>query len=114
MIRNVISRALSTPAAAMLMLITTSDLHAVPTTEANTIILKDFHFSPMSLTVPAGATVIWKNLDGEPHTVISGEGFFRSGGLDQSDSFTFKFDKPGTYRFLCSIHPQMMGTIVVK
>ncbi|SRR6266567_1564910 len=114
MIGNVISRAFLTPAAAMLIFSSVSDLHAAPATEPNTIVLKDFHFSPMSLTVPAGATVIWKNLDGEPHTVVSDAGLFRSGGLDQDDSFTFKFDKPGTYRFICSIHPSMMGTIVVK
>jgi plastocyanin len=45
---------------------------------------------------------------------VSNDGLFRSGGLDQNDSFTFKFDKPGTYKFLCSIHPQMLGTIVVN
>jgi plastocyanin len=114
MIRNVISRAFLTPATAMLMLFAVSDLHAAPAGDANTIVLKDFHFSPMSLTVPAGATVIWRNLDEEPHTVVSDAGLFRSGGLDQNDSFTFKFDKPGTYKFICSIHPQMQGTIVVK
>jgi len=113
MIRNVISRAVSLPVAAMLML-AISDLHAAPAGEANTVILKDFHFSPMSLAVPAGATVIWKNLDGEPHTVVSDTGLFRSGGLDQNDSFTFKFDKPGTYKFICSIHPHSLGTIFVK
>ncbi|HXJ00327.1 MAG TPA: cupredoxin family copper-binding protein [Micropepsaceae bacterium] len=91
-----------------------SAVRATPATDANSFIIKDFHFSPMSLTVPAGATVLWKNLDGEPHTVVSIEGLFRSGGLDQNDSFTFKFDKPGTYRFVCSIHPQMLGTITVK
>lgn len=91
-----------------------ADLRAAPAADTNTIVLKDFHFSPMALTVPAGTTVIWKNLDGEPHTVVSDSGLFRSGGLDQNDSFAFKFDKPGTYKFLCSIHPTMMGTIVVK
>jgi plastocyanin len=97
-----------------------SDLRAMPAADANTaedantISIKDFHFSPMSLAVPAGTMVTWKNLDGEPHTVVSIEGVFRSGGLDQDDSFTFKFDKPGTYKFVCSIHPQMLGTIVVK
>ena len=82
--------------------------------EANTIILKNFSFSPMSLAVPAGTIVTWKNLDGEPHTVVSDQGLFRSDGLDQNDSFAFKFDSPGTYRFICSIHPTMMGTIIVK
>jgi len=114
MIPDAIRRVFFTPVAAMFMLLAVSDLHAAPAAEANTITLKDFHFSPMSLSVPAGATVIWKNLDGEPHTVVSDAGLFRSGGLDQNDSFTFTFDRPGTYRFICSIHPSMMGTIVVK
>jgi plastocyanin len=58
--------------------------------------------------------VHWKNLDAEPHTVRGLETNFRSNPLDQNDSFAFKFDQPGTYRYLCSIHPQMLGTIVVK
>jgi plastocyanin len=82
--------------------------------DANMIVLKNFHFSPVSLSVPAGTTVVWKNLDGEPHTVVSDSGVFRSGGLDQNDSYSFKFDHPGTYRFICSIHPTMVGTITVK
>jgi plastocyanin len=114
MIPDAIRRAFFTPLTAALMLFAASDLYAAPAVEANTIILKDFHFSPMSLTVSPGATVIWKNLDEEPHTVVSDAGLFRSGGLTQNDSFTFKVDKPGTYKFLCSIHPQMLGTIVVK
>ena len=79
-----------------------------------TIAIHDFSFSPMSLTVSAGTTVRWKNLDGEPHTVRAVDTSFRSNPLDQNDSFAFKFDKPGTYRYVCSIHPQMLGTIVVK
>ena len=82
--------------------------------EANTIVLKDFHFAPMALSVPAGTTVTWKNMDDEPHTVVSDQGLFRSDGLDKNDTFTFRFDRPGTYRFICSIHPTMMGTIEVK
>jgi plastocyanin len=91
-----------------------SDLRAMPAADANTIVLKNFHFAPTALTVAAGTTVSWKNLDDEPHTVVSDDGHFRSAGLGQNDVFTFKFDTPGTYKFLCSIHPHMMGTIVVK
>jgi plastocyanin len=39
---------------------------------------------------------------------------FRSGAMDTNDSFSFKFDKPGTYHFACSIHPRMVGTIIVR
>ena len=79
-----------------------------------TVSIRDFSFAPMSTTVAVGTTVRWKNLDGEPHTVRSVDSGFRSDPLDQNDSFAFKFDKPGTYRYVCSIHPQMVGTIVVK
>jgi plastocyanin len=79
-----------------------------------TISIHEFMFSPTSVTVTAGTTVHWKNLDPEPHTIRSVDATFKSEALDQDDSFAFKFDKPGTYRYVCSIHPQMMGTIVVK
>lgn len=75
--------------------------------------IKSFAFS-MSVTVPVGGSVTWKNLDGEPHTVVSTTGLFRSAALDQGDSFTFKFAKAGTYSYLCSIHPNMRAVVVVK
>jgi plastocyanin len=79
-----------------------------------TISIRDFMFSPMSLTVTAGTTVNWKNLDAEPHTVHGVDTNFRSNAMDQNETFAYKFDQPGTYRYVCSIHPQMLGTIIVK
>jgi plastocyanin len=76
--------------------------------------IEDFMFEPTSIRVKAGDTVTWLNLDEEPHTVVSDSGLFRSSAMDTNDSFKFKFDKPGTYRFVCSIHPRMVGTIVVQ
>lgn len=137
MIRNATRRAFTVPlSAAALMLGLASELEAAPAgpqsmsslmhldhafdlrvmagAHSGTIVLKNFHFAPTSMIIVAGTTVTWLNLDSEPHTVVSVDGLFRSGGLDQNDTFTFKFDTPGTYEFLCSIHPQMMGTIIVK
>ncbi len=83
--------------------------------EATSIVLaKEFMFAPTAVTVAAGSTVTWTNKDQEPHTVVSENGQFRSGALDTGDSFSFRFDKPGTYRYACSIHPRMVGTIVVQ
>ena len=76
--------------------------------------IKTFDFHPMELAVKAGATVTWKNLDGEPHTVTSLDGTFRSGALDEGDSFSFKFLKPGIYRYLCTIHPRMVASVTVR
>jgi plastocyanin len=82
--------------------------------DPNRILVKDFMFMPISLTVKAGATVTWANMDEEPHTVVSNTGLFRSAALDTNETFSFKFDQPGTYHFICSIHPRMVGTIVVR
>jgi plastocyanin len=133
MIRNAVSRAYVVPLSAALCTLALEAAAAAPQSmpshmhvdhaghlraetalEENTIVLKNFHFSPVSLTVPAGTAVTWKNLDGEPHTIVSIEGVFRSDALDQDDVFTYTFNSPGTYKFLCSIHPQMRGTIIVQ
>ena len=84
------------------------------TPDPNRIEIKEFMFTPNPLTVKAGATVTWLNMDDEPHTVVSNTAMFRSGALDTKDSFSFKFAQPGTYHFTCSIHPRMVGTIVVQ
>jgi plastocyanin len=86
---------------------------AAETLDATKIVVKDFMFMPTPLTVKAGSTVTWTNMDDEPHTVVSDTGLFKSGGMDTNESYSFKFDKPGTYHFTCSIHPRMVGTIVV-
>jgi plastocyanin len=82
--------------------------------DSTKVVVKDFMFSPTNFTVSAGSTVTWTNLDDEPHTVLSATGLFKSGAMDTNESFSFKFDKPGTYHFTCSIHPRMVGTIVVQ
>ena len=78
------------------------------------VLIKDFMFQPTNVKIKVGAVLTWVNKDEEPHTVTSEIGLFRSGAMDTNDTFVFKFDKPGTYHFLCSIHPQMVGTIVVE
>lgn len=78
------------------------------------VIAKDFMFAPVTITIKAGSTVTWKNTDDEPHTIVSDTRLFRSGALDTNESFSFRFDQPGTYRYACSIHPRMVGTVVVR
>jgi plastocyanin len=78
------------------------------------VVIQNFDYSPMELNIAAGTTVVWKNLDGEPHTIASVDGRFRSPALDQNDSFHFTFASPGTYKYICSIHPKMKAVITVK
>ena len=82
--------------------------------DPTTVYIKDFMFTPMTLTVPVGTTVTWQNLDEEPHTIRSVDEQVKTGALDQNERYSFRFDQPGTYKYVCSIHPSMVGTIVVK
>jgi plastocyanin len=76
--------------------------------------IKNYMFAPTTVTIKAGSKVTWTNFDDEPHNIVSDSGLFRSSAMDTSETFSYKFDKPGTYRFVCSIHPRMVGTIVVQ
>jgi plastocyanin len=76
--------------------------------------IQNFRFDPPTLVVPAGATVTWLNQDEEVHTVTSAQGLFTSPGLDSSQQFSYRFEKPGTYEYGCALHPQMKGTVVVR
>jgi plastocyanin len=78
------------------------------------VTIRNFDYSPMTLEIAPGTTVVWKNLDGEPHTIASLDGQFRSQALDQNDSFRFTFDHPGVFKYICSIHPKMKATITVR
>ena len=72
------------------------------------------NFTMPDITVAAGTTVTWHNGDGEPHTVVSTAGLFRSAAIDTDEKFSFKFTKPGVYKYVCTIHPRMSGTVTVK
>jgi plastocyanin len=87
---------------------------AAPAAAAVVVSIKDFAYSPQTITVHAGTTVTWKNLDDEPHTVRGADAQIRSDALDQDESYSVKFDKAGTYKYGCSIHPKMSGTVVVQ
>jgi plastocyanin len=83
---------------------------------SNTVTIDNFAFAPATLTVAPGTKITWNNKDEEPHTVTSADGgkTFKSEALDTDDKFSFTFATPGTYKYFCSIHPHMVGTIVVK
>jgi plastocyanin len=82
--------------------------------KAVTIKIDNFAFAPPDLTIAAGTTVTWKNDDGEVHKVQDDHKRFFSAALDTDDSFSHTFATPGVYHYFCSIHPYMVGKIVVK
>ena len=75
--------------------------------------IDNFAFTPKELTVKAGATIVFRNRDDIPHSVVGGKGEFRSKALDTDDRFSFAFAKAGTYGYFCGLHPKMQGRIIV-
>lgn len=69
-------------------------------------------YEPKSVTIDAGQTVAWVFDDGNvPHNVV-GKGFRSE--TRRSGVFSHRFENPGTYRYLCTLHPRMRGTVTVS
>jgi plastocyanin len=84
------------------------------TSSKASVIIKNFAFTPASMTVKAGTVVTWTNDDNASHTVTSDSGTtLNSPAINVGGTFSFTFTTPGTYAYHCSIHPSMHGTIVV-
>jgi plastocyanin len=85
-----------------------------PPPTAAEVKIDNFSFNPATLTVAVGTTVTWANRDDIPHTVVSTDNVFKSKVLDTDEKFSYTFSKAGTYPYFCSIHPKMIGKIVVQ
>ncbi|MFE7313981.1 cupredoxin family copper-binding protein [Streptomyces sp. NPDC057555] len=81
----------------------------------NTVAIKNFAFSPATLKVKKGTTVTWTNRDTDAHTVTSAGsgGPLHSAALTTNATFSYTFTKPGTYAYVCTIHPFMTGAVEV-
>jgi len=82
--------------------------------ETTHVLIKDYMFTPMTVTVTAGSTVQWTNMDDIPHSVVMSDKSLRSAALDTQESFSHTFDKPGTYEYFCGLHPKMVAKVIVK
>ena len=96
--------------------LTTDQIAAAVQAAANpaAVRIDNFNFTPPALVVAPGTTVTWTNADDTPHTVREKDGKFKSAALDTDDTFSQTFTAPGEYQYFCSIHPRMVGKIVVK
>ena len=85
-----------------------------PSGEGIEVKIKDFAFDPQKVDAKVGEKITWVNEDDAPHNAVQQNGSdlktstFEKGG---SDSFTV--EKPGTIEYICTVHPQMTGTITV-
>jgi plastocyanin len=82
--------------------------------EVKMISIDNFTFAAKELTVAVGSTVNWINHDDIPHTIVAKNSAFRSKALDTDDVYSFTFTSAGTFDYVCGLHPQMTGTVIVK
>ncbi|OIK04536.1 amidase [Streptomyces monashensis] len=82
---------------------------------ASTVAIRNFTFTPAVLKIKAGTTVTWTNQDTDPHTVTSATagGPLHSPALAAHATYSHRFTDPGTYAYLCTIHPFMTATVEV-
>lgn len=105
-------------AACLVIILTTQAAAAAsPDPGDGQVAAADFAFTPATVTIEAGASVVWSaRKDPEQHTVtpVVAGSFEGSGPLFAGDDFTVRFDEPGTFAYACSFHPFMTGTVVVE
>ncbi|BAI62912.1 copper binding protein [Methanocella paludicola SANAE] len=73
--------------------------------------IKDMKFQPSEVTIQSGGTVAWTNEDPMLHDVKFKDS--ESPNLKKGEQYSKTFDKPGTYDYLCEIHPGMKGKVIV-
>ncbi|MFF3224891.1 MULTISPECIES: cupredoxin family copper-binding protein [Nocardia] len=83
---------------------------------AVTVAVDDMKFAPAEITVKTGDTVTWHFADKAPHTVqgIGDKAMGLNSPIIDKGDWSYTFTVPGTYRYLCSLHPEMRGTITVQ
>jgi plastocyanin len=80
-----------------------------------TVRIDQFVFQPPVLTVQVGETVEWKNLGSVPHTATSTDGkTFDSSSIASGGTWHFKAVTKGTFNYICSLHPNMRGRLIVQ
>lgn len=77
------------------------------------VTMGDFFFSPASVSVAVGDFVTWRNTGNEPHNAVADDGSFDTGTVAAGQSASRMFNKPGTFGYICTIHPNMKGTVRV-
>ena len=76
--------------------------------------IDNFKFNPTPMTVSKGTEVTWTNHDDIPHSIVLNSLGVRSKAMDTDGTFAYRFDKAGTFFYVCGLHPYMQAKVVVK
>ena len=77
------------------------------------VTIETLAFMPAVLTIKAGSTVTFENHDAMSHNILGAEGAFRSKLLKTNDKFSMVFAQPGEFEYICGVHPNMKGKVIV-
>ena len=84
-----------------------------PVTGVTRVTIQNFAYQRANIQVRVGTTVTWTNQDKVPHSITFKNGTKDSGLLTYGKSFRYTFTAPGTYHYYCTVHPYMVGTVIV-
>jgi plastocyanin len=76
--------------------------------------IDNFAFSPTPLRVKKGVEVRWMNEDDIPHSIVCAALNLRSKPMDTGGGFSYRFERTGTFNYICGLHPHMKGQVVVS
>jgi plastocyanin len=79
-----------------------------------TVSMRDFSFAPATVTIGVGDSVTWVNDGEEPHTATADNGSFDTGELAPGGSGSQTLSSAGSFAYSCTLHPGMVGTVVVQ
>jgi plastocyanin len=78
------------------------------------ILVEGTSFTPQTLTVSPGDTIVWTNRDPFPHTVTARNGQFDSGVVEEGHSWKYTAKSKGEFPYFCTLHQTMKGVLIVK
>jgi plastocyanin len=87
---------------------------ALAASTTHTIGIADMKFAPETLTVSPGDTVVWVNRDFFPHTATAQDRSFDSRDIATNKSWKYVVTKKGAFPYICTLHPTMQATLIVK
>lgn len=76
--------------------------------------IDEYEFTPFRARIKAGTSVTWRNNGRLAHTIVAEDGSWTTGTLRPLDFAAVKFDKPGTYTYICKEYPWVYGQIIVE
>jgi plastocyanin len=85
-----------------------------PEPRQHTVTIDATTYSPRTLTVHVGDTIVWVNKDLFPHTVTAKTGAFDSGDIATGKSWTYTVKAEGLFGYFCTYHPTMKGTLRIR